>query len=105
MAINYSLEIVSMEVYTHTGSYDDVVYNVFSRYWADENQLKDLVPLQTSLAMPQENFIPYDQLTYDVVSNWVIADNDMDALQLQLSASLYEKSLPPVSEVLPVPWG
>jgi hypothetical protein len=102
--INYALEIVSMEVYTHTGSYDDVVYNVFSRYWATSGSYNDIAPLSTTVSMPQENFIPYEDLTYEVVSGWVYDIVDIPALQLQLSASIAQQALPPTSEVLPIPW-
>jgi hypothetical protein len=105
MSINYNLEIVSMEVYPHTGSYDNVVYNVFSRYWATaDNGVKDLRPLATAVEMPQENFIPYDQLTNEIVSGWVTSAVDIPALQAELAASIAQKSLPPTSEILPVPW-
>ena len=105
MSINYNLEIVSMEVYPHTGSYDNVVYNVFSRYWASaDNGVKDLRPLATAVEMPQENFIPYEDLTNEIVSGWVTSATDMPALQLELAASIAEKSKPAESEILPVPW-
>ena len=105
MSINYNLEIVSLEVYPHTGSYDNVVYNVYSRYWATaDNGVKDLRPLATAVEMPQENFIPYEQLTNEIVSGWVSSAVDLNALQLELSASIVEKSKPAESEILPVPW-
>lgn len=103
--ITYNLEIVSLEVYPHTGSYDNVVYNVFSRYWAEnENGVKDIRPLLTAVEMPQDNFIPYEQLTNEVVSGWVVNATDIPALQLELSASIAERSKPATSEILPVPW-
>ena len=105
MSINYNLEIVSMEVYAHTGSYDNVVYNVFSRYWASaDNGVKDLRPLATAVEMPSSDFIPYEDLTNEVVSSWVTSATDIPALQVELAASIAQKSLPPTSEVLPVPW-
>jgi hypothetical protein len=102
--VSYNLEIVSLEVYPHTGSYDNVVYNVYSRLWAESGSYKDIAPLSTTVAMPQENFIPYDQLTYEVVSGWVYDAVDIPALELQLSASIAQQAMPPTSEVLPVPW-
>jgi hypothetical protein len=54
--------------------------------------------------MPQENFIPYEDLTNEVVSGWVTSATDIPALQAELAASIAQKSLPPTSEILPVPW-
>jgi hypothetical protein len=102
--INYNLEIVSLEVYPHTGSYDNVVYNVFSRLWAQSGSYTDIAPLSTVVEFPQSDFIPYEDLTNEIVTGWVNNAVDMPALELQLSASLAIKALPPTSEVLPVPW-
>jgi hypothetical protein len=80
-------------------------YNVFSRYWATaDNGVKDLAPLITAVEMPQENFIPYEDLTNEIVSGWVTSATDIPALQAQLAASIAEKSKPAESEILPVPW-
>jgi hypothetical protein len=108
MAINYRLEIVGLEVYPHTASLDNVVYNVFSRYWGEASDISGSVlevrPLYTHVAMPSDNFIPFPELTQDVVAGWVSSEIDFESLQSDISQSIAKKQLPKTSEILPAPW-
>lgn len=108
MAINYRLEIVGLEVYPHTASLDNVVYNVFSRYWGEASDISGSVievrPLSTQVALPTGEFVPFQELTQDIVSGWVSDKVDFNSLQLDISQSIAKKQLPKASEVLPAPW-
>jgi hypothetical protein len=49
------------------------------------------------------NFIPYEQLTYDIVCGWLNTSMDVEALDLNLDAEIENKVNPPIV-VLPLPF-
>jgi hypothetical protein len=49
------------------------------------------------------NFIPYEDLTYDIVSSWLDSSLDVEALDLNLDAQIENQVNPPIV-VLPLPF-
>jgi hypothetical protein len=49
------------------------------------------------------NFIPYEELTYDIVCGWLDASMDVAALDLNLDAQIENQVNPPIV-VLPLPF-
>jgi DUF2075 family protein len=49
------------------------------------------------------NFIPYENLTYDIVCGWLDASIDTEALDLNLDAQIENQVNPPIV-VLPLPF-
>ena len=49
------------------------------------------------------NFIPYEELTYEIVCGWLDASIDVEALDLNLDAQIENQVNPPVI-VLPLPF-
>ena len=49
------------------------------------------------------NFIPYENLTYEIVCGWLDASLDVEALDLNLDAQIENQVNPPVI-VLPLPF-
>jgi hypothetical protein len=49
------------------------------------------------------NFIPYEELTYDIVCGWLDASIDVEALDLNLDAQIENQVNPPIV-VLPLPF-
>jgi hypothetical protein len=49
------------------------------------------------------NFIPYEDLTYDIVCSWLDASIDVEALDLNLDAQIENQVNPPIV-VLPLPF-
>jgi hypothetical protein len=49
------------------------------------------------------NFIPYEQLTYEIVCGWLNALIDVEALDLKLDAQIDSQVNPPIV-ILPLPW-
>ena len=49
------------------------------------------------------NFIPYEDLTYDIVCGWLDASIDVDSLDLNLDAQIENQVNPPIV-VLPLPF-
>jgi hypothetical protein len=49
------------------------------------------------------NFIPYEDLTYDIVCSWLDASIDVEALDLNLDAQIENQVNPPIIS-LPLPF-
>ena len=49
------------------------------------------------------NFIPYEDLTYDIVCGWLDSSMDVEALDLNLDAQIENQVNPPIV-VLPLPF-
>jgi DUF2075 family protein len=49
------------------------------------------------------NFIPYEDLTYDIVCGWLDASIDVEALDLNLDAQIENQVNPPIV-ILPLPF-
>jgi hypothetical protein len=49
------------------------------------------------------NFIPYEDLTYDIVCGWLDASLDVEALDLNLDAQIENQVNPPIV-ILPLPF-
>ena len=49
------------------------------------------------------NFIPYENLTYDIVCSWLDASIDVAALDLNLDAQIENQVNPPIV-ILPLPF-
>jgi hypothetical protein len=49
------------------------------------------------------NFIPYEDLTYDIVCGWLDASLDVEALDLNLDAQIENQVNPPII-ILPLPF-
>ena len=49
------------------------------------------------------NFIPYEDLTYEIVSSWLDSSLDVEALDLNLDAQIENQVNPPIV-VLPLPF-
>lgn len=105
MNINYRLEILGLEVLTQSGSLENVVYNIYARYWADADGITQVRPLSIPLPQPTGEFIPYSQLSQDTVTDWIMNSIDIQSIQLQLSESIVNLKSPKESAVLPTPWG
>jgi hypothetical protein len=104
MNINYRLEIVGLEVLTNSGSLENVVYNVYGRYWADGDGVTQTRPISVPLPAPTEDWIPYSQLTEEDVIGWVNDRIDIQSIQLELSQSIHDLNSPKESVILPKPW-
>jgi hypothetical protein len=49
------------------------------------------------------NFIPYEDLTYEIVCGWLDASMDVEALDLNLDQQIENQVNPPIV-TLPLPW-
>jgi hypothetical protein len=105
MAISYRLEVVGLEAYPQSASYQNLVHKVFARYWAEEDGQSVVKPIQSDVSFDPADFVPFQSLTAEIVKGWIEPGLDIPALQLELSQSLVQRSQPKESEIVPVPWG
>lgn len=105
MAISYKLEVVGLEAYPQSASYQNLVHTVFARYWAEENGQSVVKPIHQQVSFDPADFVPFHSLTQDIVKGWIEPGLDIPAIQLELSQSLVQRSQPKESEIIPVPWG
>jgi hypothetical protein len=73
--INYTWDCKTVDVYPQEGDLENVVYNV---HWKLEGEHSELSFVKGKLIGTQvldtsniENFVPVDELTNDIITNWV----------------------------------
>ena len=105
MANTYSWVINSMEVISSIDGLTNVVNTVNWSY-------KGVSPISTqgkisgNSVMPlptSEDFIPYDELTQNMVVSWLESTLDISNLQIRLNTQINLIENPPTVE-LPLPW-
>jgi hypothetical protein len=90
------------------GELTDFVINVdWSRYAKETiNEIEYQANVYGSQSFSKDdvaNFIPYEDLTYDIVCGWLDASLDVEALDLNLDAQIENQVNPPIV-VLPLPF-
>lgn len=109
MEINYNWIISSMEEYPTTpDNLTDVVFTVHWRRQASTvvDEKSYLADTYGALSIEQpnpEDFIPYEDLTFEHVCGWLEAGMDVEALDANLVKQLENQINPPTIS-LPLPW-
>ena len=90
------------------GTLTDFVINVHWSRFAKEtiNEVEYQASVYGSQSFSKDdvtNFIPYEDLTYDIVSSWLDNSMDVEALDLNLDAQIENQVNPPVI-TLPLPF-
>ena len=90
------------------GTLTDFVINVhwsrFAKETINEKEYQAMVYGSQSFSKDDvANFIPYEDLTYDIVCGWLDASIDVAALDLNLDAQIENQVNPPIV-VLPLPF-
>jgi hypothetical protein len=90
------------------GDLKDFVINVHWIRYAKEtiNEVDYYVSVYGAQSFSKDdvtNFIPYEDLTYDIVCGWLDASIDVEALDLNLDAQIENQVNPPIV-VLPLPF-
>lgn len=102
--INYSYEILRLNVAPHQNGLDNVVVGVNWRYQITKDSNYADIYYTTQLQSPDSNaFIQYDTLSAETVFSWVEQVEDMEILQSQLQDKLNSIESPDKVEKLP-PW-
>jgi len=97
-----------MESLPTDGDLKDFVINVHWRRLAKEtiNGVEYFASVYGAQSFSKDdvtNFIPYEDLTYDIVCGWLDNSIDVEALDLNLDAQIENQVNPPIV-VLPLPF-
>jgi hypothetical protein len=104
MATTYKWVIVQMDTAPQENQNLDVVKVVHWRYEAEDGTYNADVYGAMGCATPSDtDFTAYEDLTYEQVCEWLVAGNDVDALQSNLATQIKNQKNPPIVN-LPLPW-
>lgn len=81
----------------------DVVVTVNAFRQISDESTSTQIPVCVGLTPPSEGFIPYDQLTKEIVEGWLNENSDVTTLDIELSFQLENIKNPKV-QVLPNPF-
>jgi hypothetical protein len=86
----------------------DVVKVVHWRYQAeqvdgDKTYNAEVYGAMACATPSDTDFTAYDDLTYDKVCEWLVAGNDVDAMELNLDTQIENQKNPPIINK-PLPW-
>jgi hypothetical protein len=93
----------SMVTAKQIGSDVDVVIQVNAYRMISDETTSTQIPVCVGLTPPSEGFIPYEDLTYDIVCGWLDEGTDVEALHAELAIQL-DNIINPKTVVLPNPF-
>jgi len=93
----------SMVTAKQIGSDIDVVIQVNAFRMITDGTTSTQIPVCVGLTPPTEGFIPYANLTQDIVEGWLNAGTDVAALDAELAVQL-DNIINPKTVVLPNPF-
>jgi hypothetical protein len=104
MALETKWLISQMDTAPSEDGLTDVVKTVHWRYQAEDKTYNAEVYGAMGCATPSEtDFTAYEDLTYDQVCEWLVAGNDVEAMDLNLATQIENLKNPPIVN-LPIPW-
>jgi hypothetical protein len=93
----------SMVTAKQIGTDIDVVIQVNAYRQISDETTSTQIPVCLGLTPPSEGFIPYEDLTYDIVCGWLNEGTDVVALDAELAIQL-DNIINPKTVVLPNPF-
>lgn len=81
----------------------DVVIQVNAYRQISDETTSTQIPVCVGLTPPSEGFIPYEDLTYDIVCGWLNEGTDVVSLDAELAVQL-DNIINPKTVVLPNPF-
>ena len=109
MATTYKWVVSSLDSYpTDAEGLTDVICVIHWRYQAEqvENEKTYFAEVYGTLSVPSPNpadFVPYDQVTYEMVCSWLEAGLDQVSLDENLDAQIEDQINPKIVS-LPLPF-
>jgi hypothetical protein len=108
MATTYKWVVSQLDTAPSEDGLTDVVKVVHWRYQAEEVDTDKTYNAEVYGAMacatPSDtDFTAYADLTYDQVCEWLVAGNNVEALELNLDTQIENLKNPPIVN-LPLPW-
>ena len=104
MAIETKWLVSQLDTAPSEDTLTDVVKVVHWRYKATDGTYNADVYGAMGCATPSHtDFTAYEDLTYDQVCEWLVAGNDVEALDSNLATQIENQKNPPIIN-LPLPW-
>ena len=104
MATTYKWVVVQMDTAPSEDTLQDVVKRVHYRYeGTDEQYFADIYGVLSCETPSETDFTAYEDLTYDQVCEWLVAGNNVEAMELNLDTQIENLKNPPIVN-LPLPW-
>jgi hypothetical protein len=104
MATIYKWVISQLDTAPSEDGLTDVVKVVHWRYQAEDGDYNAEVYGAMGCATPSDtDFTAYADLTFDQVCEWLVAGNNVDAMELNLDTQIDNLKNPPIIN-LPLPW-
>ena len=104
MATTYKWVISTLDTAPSEDTLQDVVKVVHWRYQATDGTYNADVYGAMGCATPSDtDFTAYADLTYEQVCEWLVAGNDVAALDSNLATQIENQKNPPIIN-LPLPW-
>ncbi len=104
----YTWQFPVLEVYKQNEGQSDVVYNVHWRYKIESGSYStdSYGVVKLSPYSSGSSFVPYDELTEEIVTGWVVDSMGTDRVQELQSAMVnrIETMINPPTAMLPPPW-
>ena len=93
----------SMVTAKQIGTDVDVVIQVNAYRMISDETTSTQIPVCVGLTPPTEGFVPYSELTQEIVEGWLNANTDVEALDAELEIQL-DNIINPKTIVLPNPF-
>lgn len=94
MAITYTYDIHELKAVPSVGDLEQVITEVvYSYIGTDENGITSNYPGRTALPTPDsEEFTPVDELTPELVEEWLEANANLDVMKQAIEAHIEQQS-------------
>ena len=104
MAINYTWNFNPLESYPTESGHTDVVFLVhWQAYGSTGSYQGSSIGTQAVSYDTGSVFVPFEELTYETVYNWVSASMDMNAVEENIAQQIENQINPPVL-IQQAPW-
>lgn len=107
MAINYTWNFNPLEAYPTASGETNVVFNVhWQLYGSTGSYQASIIGVQPVSYETGSTFIPFNELTYDIVYNWITASmgiEQMQAYENAVSQQVQNQITPPIL-IEQAPW-
>ena len=104
MANTFTYDIIQYTVHNQLDNNENVIYEIlFSIHGVndDDPTKEEKIHHTISLEAPDENFIPVDDLTKEIVVGWIQADNMDQVIKTEINNRIEAKINPTTSKINP----
>ncbi len=101
--INYEWQICGKPTADEVKGCENVILAVIWQYIGTDSETSISYPYQSTTFFvfnDESNFIPFEEITDEIIISWIEAKTDMDAVRIEIEEKIQEKTIP---EVTPEP--